>query len=267
MVLLVAATLFLAAIFGSVAGGSWETLLQWMNGVDFGVEDPQFNRDISFYLFELPAYHFVQGWLLALLVVSTLAAGAVYGLAFSLQRFVLNITPGMRIHLSVLLGLILLVIALGTFLSIFDMANSPGGIVYGATYTDVNARLPVRYLLIALALFAGIATIVNAFISRGYRLPLFAFGLWAAAGLVGGAIYPQAIQSFTVEPNELEREERFIDRNIRLTQLAWGLNSIEETTFPALPSVTADELDANRATLDNIRVLDPRPLLDTFNQI
>ena len=267
MVLLVAATLFLAVIFGSVAGGSWETLLRWINGVDFGVDDPQFNKDISFYLFELPAYHFVQGWLLALLVVSTLAAGAVYGLAFSLQRFVLNITPGMRIHLSVLVGLILLVIALGTFLSIFDLANSASGIVYGATYTDVNARLPVRYLLIGLALFAGVATIANAFISNGYRLPLFAFGLWAAAGLVGGAIYPQAVQSFTVEPNELEREERFIDRNITQTRLAWGLNAVEETSFPALPAVTAAEIDENRTTLDNIRVLDPRPLLDTFNQI
>ncbi|MDA0256617.1 MAG: UPF0182 family protein [Chloroflexi bacterium] len=267
MVLLVAATLFLAVVFGSVAGGSWETLLRWMNGVEFGVDDPQFNRDISFYLFKLPAYHFVQGWLLALLVVSTLAAGTVYGLAFSLQRFVLNITPGMRIHLSVLVGLILLVIALGTFLSVFDLANSAGGIVYGATYTDVNARLPVRYLLIGLALFAGIATIANAFITRGYRLPLFAFGLWAAAGLVGGAIYPQAIQSFTVEPNELEREERFIARNIAQTRLAWGLDRIEESTFPALPSVTAAELEANEATLQNIRVLDPRPLLDTLNQI
>ena len=266
-VLLVAATLFLAVIFGSVAGGSWETVLRWLNGVEFGSQDPQFQRDIAFYLFDLPAYHLAQGWVLSLLVVSALASGAVYALAFSLQRFVLNVTSAMRIHLSVLVGLIFLTIAWGTFLSIFDLANSIGGIVYGATYTDVNARLPVRYLLIGLALFAGVVTIANAFLSRGYRFPLFAFGLWAAAGLVGGAIYPQAVQAFTVEPNELEREERFIERNISLTRIGWGLDAIDERSFPALPAVTEEEIEQNDATLDNVRVLDPRPLLDTFNQI
>ena len=179
----------------------------------------------------------------------------------------LNVTAAMRIHLSVLVGLIFLTIAWGTFLSIFDLANSIGGIVYGATYTDVNARLPVRYLLIGLALFAGVVTIANAFLSRGYRFPLFAFGLWAAAGLVGGAIYPQAVQAFTVEPNELEREERFIERNISLTRIGWGLDAIDERSFPALPAVTEEEIEQNDATLDNVRVLDPRPLLDTFNQI
>ncbi len=266
-VLLVAATLFLAVIFGSVAGGSWETVLRWLNGVEFGRQDPQFQRDISFYLFNLPAYHLAQGWVLSLLVVTALASGAVYALAFSLQRFVLNVTPAMRIHLSVLVGLIFLIIAWGTYLSIFDLANSIGGIVYGATYTDVNARLPVRYLLIGLALLASVATVVNAVLSSGYRLPLFAFGLWAAAGLVGGAIYPQAIQAFTVEPNELEREELYIERNITFTRVGWNLDTIDERSFPALPAVTAAEIEANAATLDNIRVLDPRPLLDTFNQI
>ena len=266
-VLLVAATLFLAVIFGSVAGGSWETVLRWLNGVEFGRQDPQFQRDISFYLFNLPAYHLAQGWVLSLLVVTALAAGAVYALAFSLQRFVLNVTPAMRIHLSVLVGLIFLIIAWGTYLSIFDLANSIGGIVYGATYTDVNARLPIRYLLIGLALFASVATVANAVLSSGYRLPLFAFGLWAAAGLVGGAIYPQAIQAFTVEPNELEREERYIERNVTFTRVGWKLDTIDERSFPALPAVTAAEIEANAATLDNIRVLDPRPLLDTFNQI
>ena len=266
-VLLVAATLFLAVIFGSVAGGSWETVLRWLNGVEFGRQDPQFQRDISFYLFNLPAYHLAQGWVLSLLVVTALASGAVYALAFSLQRFVLNVTPAMRIHLSVLVGLIFLIIAWGTYLSIFDLANSIGGIVYGAIYTDVNARLPVRYLLIGLALFASVATVANAVLSSGYRLPLFAFGLWAAAGLVGGAIYPQAIQAFTVEPNELEREELYIERNITFTRVGWNLDTIDERSFPALPAVTAAEIEANAATLDNIRVLDPRPLLDTFTQI
>ena len=267
-VVLVAGTLFLGVIFGSVAGGSWETILSWLNGVSFDRQDPAFNRDISFYMFDLPAFQLIQGWFLGLMIVSTIAAGAVYALSLSLQGFELNVTRGMRIHLSILVGIILLLIALSTYLSIFELVLSPGGIVYGATYTDINARLPVRYILIALALFAGLATIANAFLSRdSYRLPLFAFGLWAITGLVGGIFYPGFVQSFQVDPNEREREEPFIQRNIDATRFAYGLGDIVESDFAAEQSVTTDELAANPQTLDNVRLLDPRPLRDTFNQV
>ena len=264
-VALVAGTLFMAVVFGAVAAGAWETILLWLNAVSFGQTDPAFNRDISFYLFNLPALHFLQGWVRALLIVSVIGAGAVYGLSLSLQRFELNITPPMRVHLSVLVGLILIVISFGTWLSIFDLATSAGGIVAGATYTDINARVPVRWLLTGLAALAGALTIANAFISTGYRLPAFALGLWAFAGIVGGVVFPSIVQSIQVEPNERQREEQYIDRNIQLTRLAYGLGEIEETSFPALPQVTAAELDANPATIDNIRLLDARPLKDTLN--
>ena len=267
-VVLVAGTIFLGVIFGSVAGGSWETILTWLNGVDFGRSDPAFDRDISFYMFDLPAYELIQGWFLGLLIVSTLASGAVYALSLSLQGFELNVTRGMRVHLSVLLGLILLLIALSTYLSIFNLVLSQNGIVFGATYTDVNARLPVRYILIALALFAGLATIANAFLSRdSYRLPLFAFGLWAVTGLVGSIVYPNFVQSFQVDPNEREREEQFIARNIDATRFAYGLNEIVQSNFPALQSVTQEEMEASPQTIDNIRLLDPRPLRETYNQV
>ena len=267
-VLLVAATLFFATVFGSVLGGSWETVLTWTNGVSFGINDAQFGRDISFYLFTLPAYHLFQGWALALLIVSTLGAGAVYALTFSLQRFELHVTRGMRVHLSVLLGLVIILIAVSTWLSLFSLVSSPGGIVYGATYTDVHARLLARYFLIAFALFAGVATIANSLLStNGYRLPLFAIGLWVFAGILGGVIYPTFVQSIQVEPNEREKEQQYIARNISATRFAWGLDRIAESPFPARAAVSEEELIANPETLDNIRLLDPRPLLDTINQI
>ena len=266
-VVLIAMTLFLAIIFGAVAAGSWETILTWWNAVDFGVQDPAFDRDVSFYLFDLPAFHFMRGWLLSLLVVSTLGAGAVYALSFSLQRFELNLPRGMRIHASVLVGLILLVIALGTWLSTFDLAISRTGIVTGATFADINARLPARYALVALGAFAGLATIASALINGGWRVPAFSIGLWVVAGIVGGLIYPSFVQSFQVDPNEIEKEQSFIARNIDFTRLAWGLNEIVVTTFPADPSVTEEEIAANEATLSNIRLLDARPTRDTFNQI
>jgi uncharacterized membrane protein (UPF0182 family) len=267
-VLLIAGTLFLAVIFGSVAGGAWNTILSWLNGVEFGKTDAAFDRDLSFYMFDLPAYQFIQGWMLGLVIVSTLASAAVYGLSLSLQGFELNVTRGMRIHISTLIGLVLLLVAASTYLSIFELVLSNGGIVFGATYTDINARLPVRYVLIALALFAGLATIANAFLSRdGHRLPLFAFGLWAITGVVGGVVYPTFVQSFQVGPNERAREELFIARNIEATRFAYGLEEIIQTDFPAEQSVTIEAIEANPQTLDNIRLLDPRPLRDTFNQV
>ncbi len=264
---LTALTIFIAIIFGGVAAGSWETILIWLNGVEFGIEEPAFGRDVSFYLFTLPAYHLIQGWVLSLLVLSVLGAGAVYGLTFSLQRFEVRMTRGMRIHLSLLGGLILLVIAFGSYLGVFDLVTSPGGIVTGATFTDINARLPARYVLVALGAVAGLVTIANSVLSNSWRAPAFFVSLWVVAGIVGGLIYPSFVQSFQVDPNELEKEQRFIGRNIEGTRLAWGLNEVVETTFPAEPSVTEAELSANQATLDNVRLLDPRPMRDTFNQI
>ncbi len=267
-VLLIAGTLFFGVIFGSVAGGAWETILSWQNGVEFGKTDAAFDRDISFYMFDLPAYQFLQGWFVGLIIVSTLASAAVYALSLSLQGFELNVTRGMRIHLSALVGLVFLLVAASTYLSIFDLVLSNGGIVFGATYADINARLPVRYILIALALFAGLTTIANGFLSRdGYRLPMFAFGLWAITGIVGGVVIPNFVQSFQVDPNEREREEPFIARNIEATRFAYGLDEIVQADFPAEQSVTIESIEANQQTLDNIRLLDPRPLRETFNQV
>lgn len=266
-VLMVATTIFLSLIFGSALGGAWQTILSWLNAVPFGRTDPEFGRDISFYLFDLPAYHLLQSWLLALVVISTLAAGAVYGLTFSLQRFVLNVTRPVRIHLSILVGVALLLIAVGVWLGIFDLVSEPGGLVDGATYTDVHARVPVRYVLIVLTAFAGATVIASAFLSTHYRVPAVALGGVAVAGLLGGGLYPSAVQSVQVRPNELEKEEPYIARNIEFTRLAFDLETVEETAYPARLALTASAIDANADTTRNVRVWDPVPLLDTFNQI
>ncbi len=267
-VLLVAGTLFFGVVFGSIASGAWDIALSAARSTSFGQTDPQFGRDLGFYVFTLPAFHFVEGWAIGLLVVAAAAAASVYALAVSLQRFELNITAGMRTHLSIVVGLIFLLIAVNTYLSIFDLVESTSGFVFGATYTDVNARLPVRYILVALAAFTGIVTMANAFLSpSGFRAPIFAFGLWSFAGLVGGALYPTAVQSLQVEPNQRLLEAPYIQRNITATRYAYGLDRIKETPFPAALSVTQQEIDANPQTLSNIRLLDPIPLRDTFNQI
>ena len=267
-IVLIAGTIFLALILGAGAASGWKTLAAWQHAVPFGRGDPQFGRDISFYLFTLPAWHGVRAWLLGVSAVSLLGAGAVYALTLSLQRFELNITRAMRIHLSLLAAVMLLLIASGHYLATFDLVTDGSGIVYGAMYTDVHARLPVSYFLVALGLFAAVVTAVNPFMSeRGYRAPAFALGLWVFAGIVGGLLYPSTIQRFAVEPNERQKEEMFIGRNIDATRFAFGLDQIEEAQYPANQAVTPKEFDENPETIRNIRLLDPIPLLDTFNQI
>jgi uncharacterized membrane protein (UPF0182 family) len=267
-IILVAGTIFLGLILGASAAGGWQTLAAWRNAVPFGTSDAQFQRDVSFYVFTLPAWNGIRAWLLGLVAVSLMGAGAVYALTLSLQRFELNITRAMRIHLSLLAAVMLLLVAAGHYLSVFDLVTNGSGIVYGAMYTDVNARLPVQYLLVALGLFTAVVTAVNPFMSeRGYRAPSFALGLWVFAGIVGGVIYPSTVQRFAVDPNERQKEEVFIGRNIEATRYAFGLDKVEESQYPANQAVTPKEFEENPETIRNIRLLDPIPLLDTFNQI
>src|SRR5690606_10481235 len=210
------------------------TILTWLNSEPFGREDPQFGRDYSFYVFTLPAFHVIQSWLLGLTVISALAAAAVYVLALSLQRFEWRITQAMRIHLSILGGIALLLIAVQSYLGVFGLVNSPEGIIYGATYTDVNARLPAQYVIAGLAAATGVVMIANAFLSKdSFRLPLFVGGLWLASTFLGGDIYPSFVQRFQVDPNGRSRESQYIGRNIEATRYAFGLEDIEERDHAA----------------------------------
>ncbi|MBI4265692.1 MAG: UPF0182 family protein [Acidobacteria bacterium] len=256
-----------ALAFGAAAAGAWGTVLQWLQAVPFGEADPQFGRDIGFFLFHLPAYRFVQSWLAGLVLACALGAGAVYGLSYALQTFQLRVTPGMRTHLSVLGGGFLLIVAVGTHLGAFELVTSSQGLVHGALYTDINARLPLRHVLATLAATAGLAVVGNAFLSsRGVRLPLAVVGVWVAA-TVGAGLYASVVQAFQVDPNELRREAPYIQRNIDATRRAWGLDRIVEAGHPARPLVTPEEISANQDTLENIRLLDPDAMIATLNEL
>jgi hypothetical protein len=267
-VALAVGVVLLSLLLGGAASGAWDIVLRWRDGGVFGQVDPQFGRDIGFFVFSLPAYQMLHGWLVGLLVCCVLGAAAAYGLTYALQRYQLVITRGMRIHLSLIGGALLLLIALNTYLGVFELVTTPSGLVYGGMYTDINARLPIRYLLAVLAALTGLAVIANAFLTRrGFRLPAIALGVWAFTYIVGGTIYPAVVQSVQVEPNELRREEPYIQRNVDATRRAWGLDQIELVEHPANPMVTQAEFEANPETLDNIRLLDPLPLTATLNEL
>jgi uncharacterized membrane protein (UPF0182 family) len=260
--------LLLSVMLGGAASGVWDTVLQWRHAVPFGEVDPQFGRDVSFFVFLVPAYERLHGWFVALAIASIFASAGAYGLTYALQRFQLVVTRGMRTHLSLLGGALMLLIAVGTYLGTYGFVFSSSGLVHGGMYTDINARLPIRYVIAGLAALAGIATIANAFLrDQGFRLPALALGAWGLVSIAGGGIYPALVQSLQVAPNELRREEPYIQRNVDATRRAWGLDRIDAVSHPAAPTVSAAELGANPETLENIRLLDPLPLTATLNEL
>ena len=260
--------LVLGVLLGMAASSAWDTVLRWRYAVPFGEVDPQFGRDVAFFVFALPAYQMLHGWLVALVIASALGAGAAYGLTYALQRFDLVITRGMHIHLSLLAGALFLLIATGTYLGTFGLVTSPSGLLYGGMFTDINARLPMRYVQTVLATFAGVAIIANAFRTRqGLTVPAVGVGLWLVGSVAGGMLYPAMVQSLQVAPNELRREEPYLQRHVDATRRAWGLDRIEAVSHPAASLVTPAEFAANPETLDNIRLLDPLPLTATLNEL
>lgn len=266
LVAMLALSLFLAVIFGSVASGQWDTLLTFLNSQPFGREDPTFHRDIGFYLFELPFLRFLQGWSLAVVILTTVFVAGLYLFHFSRRGFAVTVPGGIRAHLSLLVVVILGVFIWGYWLSRYDLNFSSRGVVFGAAYTDLHAQLPAIYVSMGLAFVTAAAVVVNIF-RRGLVLPVAAVILWVVGAILVGLVYPATVQRFEVEPNELEKESEYIERNIAATNEAYGLVNIDLREFSARDAVTVEELAENPETLSNIRLWDHRPLRETLNQI
>ncbi len=262
----------LALIAGAGVSSEWNSWLLFTNGGDFGIDDPQFGTDIGFYVFKLPFLSFVTGWLFAaLLIVLIVTAVAHYlngGIRVSAPRQ--RVTPQVKAHLSVLLGLLALVKAAGYWLQRYELTVSTRGYVDGAGYTDVNAQLPAINLLLLISIASVALFIVNIW-RRGWALPILGVGLWALIAVVAGAIYPQFVQRFQVTPNEPEREQPYIARNIEATRDAMGLSDddIEVTRFELNEDVDEIDLVANAESVRNIRIWDPSEeiLGQTFPQL
>ena len=265
----IAATLFLAVIFGVQAAGQWDNILLFMNSQSFGVEDPAFHKDIGFYLFRLPTLNFLVGWSLAVVVLTTIVVGGLYASRLVLGGFNANPPALARPHVSLLLVGVLALFVWRYWLSRFALVYSERGAAFGASWTDINAQVPVIYVLMGLGTLTAVLILVSVFRRGLLFLPVGATVLWVVVAIVGGLIYPATVQRFQVEPNELVQEREFIERNIEATRTAYGLDRIvvlpEELT-PANDFVTAAEIEANPKTIQNIRLWDHRPLLTTLNQ-
>ncbi len=257
----------LSIIFGGIVASRWEIFLRFSNGVPFGQIDPVFGRDVGFYVFTLPMLSFVQGWLLGALLLTLAATVAFYFLRFSMQgaRLDLNNT-GVKIHLSIIAALVMFTIGFGHWLDRWDLLLSEGGAVFGAAYTDVNARMPALLIMTIIAVGAGLLMLANTYMS-GRRLLIGAFALWFVSNILLGSVWPSLMQQFTVNPNEFVREAPFIERNIQFTRSAFGLDRVSEEFYPAETEVDAEVIQNNPRTVNNIRLWDYRPLSSVYRQI
>lgn len=261
-----AGLLALLVAWGEV--GNWSVILQFLYQAPYGAHDPLFDKDIGFYLFSLPGYIAIKNWAMLTLFMSALFAGLIYWLhgAIEYQAQRQSISPTAIAHGSALLGLFFAVKAWSYVLDRYLLLYGNNGVVVGAGYTDIHVGLPVLWLLVGLSSVAAFAACANARV-RTYRLPAAAIVLLFGGAFLLSGVIPGLFQRFYVSPNELEWERPYIERNIKLTREAYNLDRIAAKPFPAEQNLTFKTLEANKATIENIRLWDWQPLSDTYAQL
>ncbi len=263
----IAAVVVLSLILGSVMAARWELFLRFTNSAPFGQNDPVYGMDLGFYIFNLPFYSFAQGWALGLFIVALLATIAVHFINYSMRGIGYEVTGPRLVHLSIIAAVIMLAMAVGHWLDRWALVLSDNGYAFGASYTDLNARMPAMLIMTIVAAAAALLMLVNIYV-RQFRIVVGAVALWIVLGLVLGSAWPSVVQRFTVTPSELDKETPYIARNIEMTRQAFALDRIEEDFYPAVSTeVGADLIRDNILTINNIRLWDYRPLSSVYKQI
>jgi uncharacterized membrane protein (UPF0182 family) len=255
-------------IGGLAAQGDWQTVQQFLHSTPFGVTDPQFGIDVSFYAFELPFYRYVLNWLFIAIAVSfivALVAHYVFG-GIRLTGRSGQVSAAARAQLAILAGVFVLLKAVAYFLDRYDLLFSTRNPTFtGATYTDLNAVMPAKLILLFISLICAAAFFVAVF-RRNLQLPAIATALLVLSSVLIGAAWPAVLQQFVVAPNANVREATSIDRNIEATREAFGLTQVDYVPYSGTSQATPAEVAADTATIPNIRLLDPAKIAETFTQ-
>jgi hypothetical protein len=261
-------SILLSILFGTINSEAWRIVKEFLNSSSFGVTDPIFNYDIGFYVFKLPFYKLLYQLATVLVVISGVISAAIYLFINSKQLLSEDITQGSRAkyHLSVLVALFMLLKSGGYWLSRYDLLYSARGVVFGASYTDINANLFALNVLTVLAAIVALFMIINIF-TKNLKLVFGGIAVLIISSILLGNIYPGIIQQFNVEPNEIAKESPYIKNNIKLTKLAYNLDEIEEKDFNVKNDLNFQDIKTNPETINNIRLWDSRPLKQTYSQL
>ena len=271
----------MSLIFGLVMSGNWSRVVQYLNPTTFNQLDPQFGNDISFYIFRLPLWQLLDFWLGGLFLYGLVAVCLIYLLAadsLAQGKFPGFSRPQLR-HLYALGGATMLTLALHHWLNRYQLLYSERGVTYGASYTDVKVQLPLETTLAIAAILIAGWLLLKALTGSGKtraqnrlrrkpQIPFSGvpFGLYLLI-LIASVGMTESVQRLVVQPNELDREQPYIKRSIELTRAAFDLNEIEAYTFNPEGQLTAAAIAENDLTIDNIRLWDTRPILQTNRQL
>ncbi len=258
----------LALLVALFASSQWQSWLFYLHATPFGVRDPILGRDAAFYVFKLPFLQLLHQLLMVTIVLAALGALAGHAASGNLsldgRRGLVAARSAVR-HLSLLAAALLLVLAFGAWLRIPELLNTPSGIVPGASYVDVNARMPALRLLMAAACLGALLALYQMVTARFW--PLAAAGVLYAVVSLAGTAYAAIVQRFVVAPDEQVRETPYIVNNIAATRAAFALDGVVEKQLSGEALLTREALEANAATLDNVPLWNDQPLLDTFGQL
>ncbi|MDD5014071.1 MAG: UPF0182 family protein, partial [Atribacterota bacterium] len=261
-------SLILALFMGFSEGSSWEKILIYLNRTSFGITDPIFNKDIGFYMFSLPFWEFLRNWLSFALTLVTVAVAAIYiikkAVKYEYKKLIIE-TP-VKVHLSLLIGLILVLKSWQYWLNAFRVLYSTQGVIFGAGYTEIHANLLALRVLMAVALICAALFFVTAR-KENWKLPILGLAVLIGVTILLGGIYPEIIQRAIVLPNESTKERPYILNNIEATRLAYGLDKIKEEEFPVKEGISFEDIEKNGETIGNIRLWDWRPIKQTLKQI
>ena len=257
-----------ALVLGIFASNEWLTWLQYRHAVPFGQPDALFGRDISFYVFTLPFLDLARNLVLAVVVLSLIGSTAAYvvsgTLALDPGRGLIVGTEARR-HLGLIVAGLFLLLAWGAYLDVPRLLTTPGSIIHGASYVDVVVRVWVFRGLLGVALLGAVLSAVTAFTPRN-ALIIAAVGLYALVA-VGGNLVAFGLQRLVVTPDEQQREAPYIVHNIAATRQAFGLELLDARELSGDAMLTLADIENNRDTINNVRLWDHEPLLDTFGQL
>jgi uncharacterized membrane protein (UPF0182 family) len=265
--LLAGGSVVVAVLFGASIGSRWETWQLARFVPDYGVLDPVFNRDISFYLLRLPALSSVLNTLIVLVLITGIATTVVYVLRSSVRLSTLASAPRqMRVHVLALAGVLVMLMGLRYLLSNYQLVYSERGAAFGASFTDVNVQRWANYLLLIISIAVGGLLLINAFVKRVQPL-LIAIAAWAVVSIALGIVIPAVVQTVFVEPNELNRETPYIENNIEMTREGFALAAVTERELSGTAPLEASALEQYPDTLYNIRLWDYRIARQTYQQL
>jgi len=261
-------TAVFGVIFGSVLSSNWIQFLKIFHSTNFNISDPIFGLDIGFYVFQLPVFSLIQSWLFGATIVILIISFGIFYLSYVLRAQTFKTSASLRIQISILVGILFVLIAVGHYFGRWELLLSADGVIFGASYIDIHARKPALLILTIIASSCAIIAFINTVLKQdSLRLIFASIALWVVFLVILSIIWPRIMQQFTVTPNEFNKEAEYIGYNIDHTKIGFALDRIDDEYYPAESNVNSQIIQNNLETINNIRLWDYRPLTDVYKQI